>query len=68
MELIKELAQFVCTTHFKNIPQHIVAKAKECFLDWQGVALDGKKVPTTISLCVKNSYPTLRRDYQVFWK
>jgi len=41
MELTKKLAQFVCATQFKDIPENTVAKAKECFLDWQGVALAG---------------------------
>jgi len=41
MELTRKLAQFVCDTQFKDIPDSAASKARECFLDWQGVALAG---------------------------
>jgi len=45
MELTRRLAQFVCTTRFEDLPETVVNKAKECFLDWQGVALAGTTDP-----------------------
>ena len=48
MELTGRLAEFVCETEFEDIPADTVNKAKECFLDWQGVALAGTKDPASI--------------------
>ncbi|WP_041279294.1 MmgE/PrpD family protein [Desulfobacula toluolica] len=45
MELTRRLAQFVCATRFEDLPEPVVNKAKECFLDWQGVALAGTTDP-----------------------
>jgi len=45
MELTRKLAQFVCDTQFNDIPETAVSKARECFLDWQGVALAGTGDP-----------------------
>jgi 2-methylcitrate dehydratase PrpD len=45
METTRKLAEFVCDTRFADIPPAVVQKAKECFLDWQGVALAGTTDP-----------------------
>ncbi len=45
MEITKKLAQFVCETNFNDLPEKALTKAKECFLDWQGVALAGTLDP-----------------------
>ena len=45
MKLTQRLAEFVCATQFDDLPEHVVTKAKECFLDWQGVALAGTTDP-----------------------
>jgi len=47
MDLTRQLARFVCETQFKDIPQETVNKAKECFLDWHGVALAGTTDPAS---------------------
>ena len=47
MDLTQQLARFVCKTQFKDIPQKTVNKAKECFLDWHGVALAGIMDPAS---------------------
>lgn len=47
MELTQKLARFVCATQFEDLPEPVVAKARECFLDWQGVALAGTTDPAT---------------------
>jgi len=39
MEITRPLAEFVHETHFKDMPERVVQKAKECFLDWLGVTL-----------------------------
>ena len=41
MEVTKKIAEFIHDTNFQDIPEDIVAKSKECFLDWHGVALAG---------------------------
>ncbi len=41
MDLTRQLAHFVCTTNYQDIPSDTINKAKECFLDWHGVALAG---------------------------
>lgn len=45
MEVTRELAKFVHDTEFEDIPAGIAEKGKECFLDWQGVALAGTTDP-----------------------
>lgn len=47
MDLTRHLARFVCETKFRDIPQKTVNKAKECFLDWHGVALAGTTDPAS---------------------
>jgi 2-methylcitrate dehydratase PrpD len=47
MDLTQQLARFVCETRFKDIPPETVNKAKECFLDWHGVALAGITDPAS---------------------
>ena len=41
MKVTRKLAEFIHDTNFQNIPPDVVEKGKECFLDWQGVALAG---------------------------
>ena len=41
MEVTQKLAEFVHDTNFQDIPENIIAKSKESFLDWHGVALAG---------------------------
>ena len=41
MEVTKKLAEFIHDTNFKDIPEDVIIKSKECFLDWHGVALAG---------------------------
>ena len=41
MEVTKAIAEFIHDTTFRDIPEAVVAKSKECFLDWHGVALAG---------------------------
>lgn len=45
MGITRQLAEFVHDTQFADIPKEVVDKAKECFLDWQGVALAGTTDP-----------------------
>jgi 2-methylcitrate dehydratase PrpD len=45
MGITRQLAEFVHDTEFADIPKVVVDKAKECFLDWQGVALAGTMDP-----------------------
>jgi 2-methylcitrate dehydratase PrpD len=45
MGLTTTLAQFVCDTQFDDLPETAVNKARECFLDWQGVALAASNDP-----------------------
>ena len=45
MEIIKTLAEFVHETRFKDMPEPVIQKAKECFLDWMGVTLAGTTDP-----------------------
>jgi 2-methylcitrate dehydratase PrpD len=45
MEITRTLAEFVHETEFEDIPQRVVQKAKECFLDWLGVTLAGTTDP-----------------------
>ncbi|RJQ80178.1 MAG: MmgE/PrpD family protein [Desulfobacteraceae bacterium] len=45
MEITRKLAEFVYHTKFSDMPDDVVQKAKECFLDWQGVALAGTTDP-----------------------
>ena len=47
MDFTRHLARFVCDTRFKDIPPQTVNKAKECFLDWHGVALAGTTDPAS---------------------
>jgi 2-methylcitrate dehydratase PrpD len=47
VKITKKLAQFVYETQFKDLPETAVNKAKECFLDWQGVALAGTGDPAS---------------------
>jgi len=47
MDLTNSLAKFVCETRFEDIPIETVKKAKECFLDWHGVALAGTTDPAS---------------------
>lgn len=47
MGFTKSLARFVCETQFEDIPSKTVDKAKECFLDWHGVALAGTTDPAS---------------------
>ncbi len=41
MEVTKEIAEFIHNTTFQDIPEDVIAKGKECFLDWHGVTLAG---------------------------
>jgi len=41
MEVTKRIAEFIHDTNFHDIPENVIAKSKECFLDWHGVALAG---------------------------
>lgn len=47
MKITRKLAQFVCETNFNDLPEKALTKAKECFLDWQGVALAGTLDPAS---------------------
>jgi len=41
MELTRKLAEFVHDTEYDDIPDEVLEKGKECFLDWEGVAMAG---------------------------
>ena len=43
----RKLAEFVHDTGYDDIPGEVLTKGKECFLDWQGVALAGTTDPIT---------------------
>jgi 2-methylcitrate dehydratase PrpD len=45
MEITRNLAEFVHETRFKDMPEPVIQKAKECFLDWMGVTLAGTTDP-----------------------
>jgi 2-methylcitrate dehydratase PrpD len=45
MDITRPLAEFVHETRFKDMPEPVVQKAKECFLDWLGVTLAGTTDP-----------------------
>jgi 2-methylcitrate dehydratase PrpD len=45
MDITRPLAEFIHGTDFKDMPDHVVRKAKECFLDWLGVTLAGTTDP-----------------------
>ncbi len=47
MGLTRKLAEFVHDTEYDDIPDEVLEKGKECFLDWQGVALAGTTDPIT---------------------
>lgn len=47
MGTTRRLAEFVRETEFDDIPAEVIAKGKECFLDWQGVTLAGTTDPIT---------------------
>jgi 2-methylcitrate dehydratase PrpD len=47
MGATSRLAEFVCGTELREIPGSALIKARECFLDWQGVALAGSKDPAS---------------------
>ncbi|MFX1339302.1 MAG: MmgE/PrpD family protein [Promethearchaeota archaeon] len=50
MEITKNLAEFVVSTNFDDLPIEVVKEAKLCFLDWLGVALAGAHDPELNSL------------------
>ncbi len=39
----RELASFLSTLHFEDLPEEVVGRTKELFLDWLGCALAGKE-------------------------
>ena len=41
MEATKKLAEFVVDTGYQELPQELIEKTKEAFLDWVGVTLAG---------------------------
>ncbi len=45
MEITRTLAEFVHATRFTDMPDPVIQKAKECFLDWLGVTLAGTTDP-----------------------
>ena len=50
MEVTKNLAEFVLSTNFDDLPFEVVEEAKLCFLDWLGVAIAGAHAPEINSL------------------
>lgn len=45
MSLSKQLADFVVSTRFENLPEEVVESAKCCVLDWLGSAIAGAEKP-----------------------
>ena len=41
----RELASFLSTLRFEDLPEEVVGRTKELFLDWLGCALAGKEAP-----------------------
>lgn len=49
-EPTKELSAFVARTGYPNLPLDVVARTKDCLLDWAGAAYAGKGSPTDTSM------------------
>lgn len=45
MNITEQLAQFVVHTKMKDIPQPVIERAKELFIDAVGSALAGARMP-----------------------
>jgi len=66
MSIAKELADFICTTRFPDLPPRVVQTAKECLLDIIGGTLGGTSYPDVLG--VTNAIE--KYDYQsecVIW-
>jgi 2-methylcitrate dehydratase PrpD len=49
-EPTKELSAFIARTGYSNLPVNVVARTKDCLLDWIGSAYAGKGSPTDASM------------------
>lgn len=45
MNVTNELASFVESTNFNDLPEEVIERAKVCILDWLGVAIAGSLEP-----------------------
>ena len=50
MEVTGELARFIASTKYEDIPEIVIAEAKICFLDWLSVTLAGVNDPMVESV------------------
>ena len=50
MGATKELAEFIASINYKDLPKEVINEAKLCFLDWLGVTLAGAHDPEINSL------------------
>jgi 2-methylcitrate dehydratase PrpD len=50
MGATKELADFIISINYNNLPKEVINEAKLCFLDWLGVTLAGAHDPEVNSL------------------
>ena len=50
MEVTKQLAEFIVSTEFDDLPPEVIAEAKLCFFDWLAVTFAGANDPDVNSL------------------
>jgi 2-methylcitrate dehydratase PrpD len=48
--IIKKYAEFIRNTHYQEIPEDVIEKAKLCFLDFLGVTLRGSKSSSALTV------------------
>ena len=52
--ITEKLASIIVDTSYDNLPDEVILKAKQCFIDFLGVALAGSKIPSSVA--VKNIF------------
>jgi 2-methylcitrate dehydratase PrpD len=52
--ITEKLARIVVDTDYDKLPEEVISRAKQCFIDFLGVALAGSKIPSSIA--VKNLF------------
>ena len=52
--ITEKLARIVVDTDYEKLPEEVILRAKQCFIDFLGVALAGSKIPSSIA--VKNLF------------
>jgi len=52
--ITEKLASIVVDTDYDKLPEEVILKVKQCFVDFLGVTLAGSKIPSSIA--VKNIF------------